>query len=373
MNKRHYIIPIFVPHLGCPHDCVFCNQRKIATSEENMDEVKAISIIEEHLSTINPDNSTIEVSFFGGTFTAIPMEKQKELLAVAARYKDAGKIDYIRMSTRPDYIDEDILNHLKKFKVDIIELGVQSLDEIVLFASGRGHKKEDVYKASKLIKEFGFILGHQIMLGLPGDNRKKDIETAIESLSLSPDICRIYPALVIKNTPMEVMYKRGIYKPYSLEEAVDICKDIYSLYSSKGVAVIRIGLQATDNINVNGDIVDGPFHPSFRELVESSLIKDMLLYNLKNKTGDYELRINNRYISRLYANKKNYFNELKNEIKEITLKVKIDNEVPIGEIFLDCKGSTLRLSLKDYTDFVANKLIRNIVPLKSNPMNKILH
>ncbi len=357
MSKRHYIIPIFVPHLGCPHDCVFCNQRKIATSEENMDDKKAISIIEEHLSTINSCNSTIEVSFFGGTFTAIPLEKQKELLAVAVKYKDEGKIDYIRMSTRPDYIDEKILTHLKKYKVDIIELGVQSLDKDVLFSSGRGHSKEDVYKASKLIKEFGFILGHQIMLGLPKDNREKDIATAVESLSLNPDICRIYPALVIKNTPMEIMYNRGEYKPYSLEDAVDICKDIYSLYSSKGVAVIRIGLQATENININGDIVDGPFHPSFRELVEASLISDMLLHNLKGKKGDYEIRINNRFLSRIYADKKLYFNRLKNNIKEVNLNVKIDNTVPLGEIILVNEEEVLKLSLQDYAHLLANKLI----------------
>ncbi len=356
MTKRHYIIPIFVPHLGCPHDCVFCNQRKIATNEENMDEIKAISIIEAHLATINSYNSTIEVSFFGGTFTAIPMEKQKELLAVAKRYKDEGKINYIRMSTRPDYIDEEILNHLKKYDVDIIELGVQSLDKWVLWSSGRGHSKEDVYRASKLIKEFGFVLGHQIMLGLPMDNHKKDIETAIESLSLNPDIVRIYPALVIKNTPMEVMYKRGEYAPYSLEKAVEICKDIYALYISKGVEVIRIGLQATDNINVNGDIVAGPFHPSFRELVESSLIKDMLFKNLKDKEGNYEIRINNRYISRLYADKKIYFNQLKDELKEVNLNVIVDSTIPIGEILLISEEGSLNLSLIDYTYILAEKL-----------------
>ncbi len=363
MSKRHYIIPIFVPHLGCPHDCVFCNQRKIATSEENMDEKKAISIIEEHLSTINSCSSTIEVSFFGGTFTAIPLEKQKELLAVAKRYKDSGQINYIRMSTRPDYINEDILNHLKEYDVDIIELGVQSLDTNVLWASGRGHSKKDVYRASKLIKSFGFILGHQVMLGLPKDNRKKDIETAIESLSLNPDICRIYPALVIKNTPMELMYKRGDYKPYDLEEAVDICKEVYSLYISREVSVIRIGLQTTDNINVDGDIVAGPFHPAFRELVEASLIKDMLLNELKDKKGNYEIHINNRYISRLYADKKSYFNKLRNEINGINLKVRVDNSIPLGEIMLKNERESLKLSLREYSKVLAIKLRENMASL----------
>ena len=311
MNKRHYIIPIFISHIGCPHQCVFCNQDKIAKEVEN--EVKAKDVrdtVNEYLETIDHNNSTVEVSFFGGTFTAIDVNKKKELLAVAKEYKDKGLIDKIRMSTRPDAINGYILSYLKDYNVDIIELGVQSLDDEILRLSGRGHTVEDVVKASKLIKEYGFILGHQIMPGLPGDNFDKDIETAKKSIEMKPDICRIYPSLVIKDTPMEKMYERGEYKPYSLEQAVNISKEIYKLYTKANINIIRIGLQPTENITWGGDLVDGPFHPAFRELVEGSLICDNIK-NSVNKDEDIIIEINPRDLSKLYANKKLYFNNFK--------------------------------------------------------------
>ena len=214
------------------------------------------------------------------------------------------------MSTRPDAINGYILSYLKDYNVDIIELGVQSLDDEILRLSGRGHTVEDVVKASKLIKEYGFILGHQIMPGLPGDNFDKDIETAKKYIEMKPDICRIYPSLVIKDTPMEKMYERGEYKPYSLEQAVNISKEIYKLYTKANINIIRIGLQPTENITWGGDLVDGPFHPAFRELVEGSLICDNIK-NSVNKDEDIIIEINPRDLSKLYANKKLYFNNFK--------------------------------------------------------------
>lgn len=311
MNKRHYIIPIFISHIGCPHQCVFCNQDKIAKEVEN--EVRAKDVretVEEYLETIDHNNSTVEISFFGGTFTAIDVNKQKELLSVAKEYKDRGFIDKIRMSTRPDAINGYILSYLKDYSVDIIELGVQSLDDEILRLSGRGHTVEDVKKASKLIKEYGFTLGHQIMPGLPGDSFDKDIETAKKSIEMKPDICRIYPSLVIKDTPMEKMYERGEYKPYSLEEAVNISKELYKLYTEANINIIRMGLQPTENITWGGDLVDGPFHPAFRELVEGSLICENIK-NVVNIDEDIIIEINSRDLSKLYANKKIYFNNLK--------------------------------------------------------------
>lgn len=311
MNKRHYIIPIFISHIGCPHQCVFCNQDKIAKEVEN--EVRAKDVretVEEYLETIDHNNSTVEISFFGGTFTAIDVNKQKELLSVAKEYKDRGFIEKIRMSTRPDAINGYILSYLKDYSVDIIELGVQSLDDEILRLSGRGHTVEDVKKASKLIKEYGFTLGHQIMPGLPGDSFDKDIETAKKSIEMKPDICRIYPSLVIKDTPMEKMYERGEYKPYSLEEAVNISKELYKLYTEANINIIRMGLQPTENITWGGDLVDGPFHPAFRELVEGSLICENIK-NVVNIDEDIIIEINSRDLSKLYANKKIYFNNLK--------------------------------------------------------------
>ena len=246
MGKSHYIIPIFVPHEGCPHNCVFCNQSSITGSDAKVDASFVDGTVQQYLKTISKENATIEISFFGGTFTAINIEKQKELLGVAKKYKDNGSIDYIRLSTRPDYINNKILENLKKYEVDIIELGIQSLNNEVLLASGRGHSPEDVANASHLIKKYGFVLGHQIMVGLPSDDFQKDIETAKKIIELSPSICRIYPALVIKNTEMEKMYFSGKYNPYTLNEAIKICKIIYGMFRANNINVIRIGLQPTE-------------------------------------------------------------------------------------------------------------------------------
>ena len=221
MSKNYYIIPIFVPHAGCPHNCVFCNQDRITGAEDDVTAQTVRDTINDYLETIKNKSATIEVSFFGGTFTGIREEKQRELLKIAKEFKDKKLIDKIRLSTRPDYINEYILNYLKDYGVDIIELGVQSLDEDVLKKAGRGHSAQDVVNASKLIKEHEFVLGHQIMPGLPGDTFEKDMDTTKASLEMKPDICRIYPALVIKDTPMEKMYKCNEYVPYSLEQAVE--------------------------------------------------------------------------------------------------------------------------------------------------------
>ena len=229
MSKNYYIIPLFVPQEGCPHKCVFCNQDRITGSKESVTAKTVYDTVEEYLQTINNKDATIEISFFGGTFTGIREEKQRELLSVAKEYKDKGLIDKIRMSTRPDYINDYILSYLQEYSVDIIELGVQSLVGDVLIGAGRGHTIKQVEDASKLIKEYGFTLGHQIMPGLPRDNFEKDIETVKRSISMKPDICRIYPSLVIKDTPMSVMYNRGEYIPYTLDEAVSICKKLYKI------------------------------------------------------------------------------------------------------------------------------------------------
>lgn len=357
MGKKHYIIPIFVPHKGCPHDCIFCNQKRITGTEgENVDAAFVEKTIDEYLATIRNEGAFVEVSFFGGSFTAIPINYQNELMEPAQRALIEGKIHAIRLSTRPDYIDENILDNLKRHGASIIELGVQSLDDKVLSASGRGHSSEDVIRASKLIKEKGFILGHQLMLGLPMDNEQKDILSAKKSISMKPDICRIYPALVIRNTPMEDLYYSGKYKPYSLDEAVDIAKKVYSLYYAGSIPVIRVGLQPTDNINVHGDVVAGPFHPSIRELVEGSLLNDMVYEGIKNEKGTWELFINPRYISRLYADKKRYFNHIKCKLPGLELKVASDMSIPMEEVYLRQEIREKRMSLNEYMETVAGCL-----------------
>lgn len=348
MNKRHYIIPIFVPHEGCPHNCVFCNQETITGNTEKVDGKFTRELIEQYLKTIKMENSIIEVSFFGGTFTAISLEKQRELLAVAKEYKDKGKINFIHLSTRPDYIDDEILTNLKNYSVDVIELGVQSLDKEVLVKSGRGHSEEDVERASKLIKKYGFILGHQIMLGLPGDNFQKDIETTKKSIDMKPDIYRIYPALVIKNTPMEKMFNSGTYKPYELYEAVKITKIIYSMAIANKINVIRVGLQPTEEINEGGELVEGPFHPSFRELVESTIYNDLILEEVSHFTDELTIKINGKDLSKLYANKKKFFNDMKKQLKTQNIYVIQDNDLDRGSIILKQGEKYKKLSINEH-------------------------
>ncbi|MEE0933007.1 MAG: radical SAM protein [Clostridium sp.] len=332
MSKNYYIIPVFISHQGCPHQCVFCNQDRIAGKYEEVFASDVRKIIDEYLETINSKGATIEVSFFGGTFTAIDVNKQKELLEVAREYKQKGLIHKIRLSTRPDAILPYILGYLKEYKVDIIELGVQSLDDDVLRKAGRGHSVNDVVVASKLIKEAGFTLGHQIMPGLPGDSFEIDIETTKKSIEMKPDICRIYPSLVIKDTPMEDMYNRGDYVPYSLDEAVYISGEMLKLYNEAKIKVIRIGLQPTDTITTGKDIVDGPFHPAFRELVEGHLICETLDKKCP-KEKDIIVEINEKDVSKLYTNKKQYFKKFLAN-REGKVYVNTNNKVKKGRVKL---------------------------------------
>jgi len=282
---RHVNIPIFVPHKGCPYDCIFCNQRKISGQIEEVTESSMRGVIESHLNTIKGE-ANIEIAFFGGSFTGIDREEQIKYLKIANEYIEKGLVRSIRISTRPDYINDDILNYLKQYGVSIIELGVQSLDKEVLEKSNRGHSVEDVIRSSKMIKEKGFVLGIQTMIGLPGDDFNKAVNTAKKVVEIAPDIVRIYPTLVIKGTYLEKLYNMGQYIPLDVENAVDLCAKLLELYESNKINVIRVGLQPTDTICDGGDVIAGPFHPAIRQLVdakralidiEEKIIKDNLI------------------------------------------------------------------------------------------------
>ena len=212
--KKHAIIPIFIPHLGCPNDCVFCNQRKITarTTAPTCDAVR--STIEEWLGTLEPQHvrnggtiEKIEVSFYGGSFTGLPIEEQSMYLSVGKEFLDAGRIDSLHLSTRPDYIDEEILTNLKTYGVETIEIGVQSFDDDVLRASNRGHDAATVYRAAEMIHSYGFKLGIQLMIGLPGDSMESCIYSAREAARLEPELARLYPTIVLDDTRLLDMYR----------------------------------------------------------------------------------------------------------------------------------------------------------------------
>src|SRR5699024_10808810 len=284
MNK-HYIIPIFVPHFGCKYNCVFCNQKKITNASTNIRANEVHSTIKKYLNYFR-ENSFIEIAFYGGSFTAIDIEIQKELLGVAVEYKELGIVDEIRLSTRPDAIDIEILENLKDYQVDTIELGVQSLDEEVLKASARGHSISDVYNAVNLIKSYNFKLGLQMMIGLPKDSCEKTIKTAYEFIKLKPNCVRIYPTLVINNTILEKLVGLKRYEPLNLEEAIEVSTIVLMMFYLNNINVIRVGLQITENIQMGKDVLAGPFHPAFRQLVESNIYKKIISYYIEKQNID---------------------------------------------------------------------------------------
>jgi Histone acetyltransferase len=347
---RHYIIPIFVPHKGCPHDCVFCNQKHITGHSEEIDSTFVENEIDKYLKTFKNPDRYVEVSFFGGSFTGLPINEQVELLKPAKKALNCGKVNSIRLSTRPDYINRSILDNLKEYGVSVIELGVQSMDEEVLSLSNRGHSSEDVYKSSELIKEYGFTLGLQMMVGLPGDNEQKDIFTAKEFVRIGPDMVRIYPALVVKDTYMEIMYNKGSYRPLDVDEAVDICSRLYLIFERHDIKIIRIGLQPTENMQAGRDVIAGPFHPAFRELVESKILNDMIGYMCRNYNIDMPtVYINPMSVSKLYSNSKKYFNALIGRNFTKGIKIIQDINLPLNSIKVMDDKNSLFMSIKDYS------------------------
>lgn len=263
------IIPFFIPHAGCPHQCVFCDQKSITGKSVPPDPSSFPSTISSYLATASPQ-VPVQVAFYGGSFTALPMEDQKRFLGAVQPFIAAGRIESIRLSTRPDAVTPGILALLKQYHVRTVELGAQSMDDEVLLLSGRGHTAAHTMSAVTLLREHAFTIGLQIMLGLPGDTSERFYETVSRVISLKPDFVRIYPALVIRDTPLAALYLSGKYAPLSLDDAVDICRDAIERFEAAGIAVVRAGLQPTDELERPGTVLAGPWHPAFRQLVGSS-------------------------------------------------------------------------------------------------------
>ncbi len=281
--KKHYIIPIFVPHAACPHTCVFCNQNEITGQDDTVNAQMVADTIKAYRNTMPAGPGThIEVGFFGGSFTGIPIGRQQELLAPAREAKEKGIIQGIRLSTRPDYINDAILHHLAQHQVDTVEIGVQSFSDPVLLRSERGHNAAAVHKAVQLIRQYGFRLGIQLMVGLPDDTYTGWMQSVAESVAICPDFVRIYPTLVLENTQLDAWQKAGTYNPLILEEAVLWCRDGLAQFRLHGIPVIRIGLQPTEEISPQARVTGGPYHPAFRQLVESSLRFSLILEAFKS-------------------------------------------------------------------------------------------
>jgi histone acetyltransferase (RNA polymerase elongator complex component) len=290
---RHYTIPVFIPMEACPFHCIFCDQEKISGKRAVPSETDITSIVQKHLTTIPEKNSEIEVGFFGGTFTGLSPELQEGYFKAVIPFIESGRISGIRLSTRPDFISIEILKLLKKYPVKTIELGAQSMDDEVLKRSGRGHTSGDTENASRMILEAGFKLGLQMMIGLPGDTEEKSVHTAQRIAELGATETRIYPVIVIKGTPLEKLFKEGKYNPLELEEAIRITKKVMTVFEEAGVKIIRIGLHPSEGLLNRNDYIAGPFHPSFRELVMTSVWTDRFQELLNSKKGEnLEIRVN---------------------------------------------------------------------------------
>ena len=270
MSARESIIPVFVPHLGCPNNCVFCNQRRISGSQQPATAQTVKDAIQQ-AAALPHTGAKRQLAFYGGSFTAIPVDEQRALLAAAKEYIDSGELSSIRLSTRPDAIDAEVLRRLKEYGVETIELGAQSLCNEVLRLSGRGHSAEAVENASRLIKEAGFKLILQMMTGLPGDSIERSIETAERIIALKPDGVRIYPTVIVKDTALYDMWQAGKYPEHSVVDAVKVCAKLLPLFEKENIPVIRLGLNPTEELS-GGAAAAGAYHPALGELVKSRIM-----------------------------------------------------------------------------------------------------
>lgn len=306
---RHFNIPIFIPHLGCPYDCIYCDQKKISARTQAPDDQQILAIIEQHLATIARP-AEIEAAFFGGSFTAIQPDLQEHYLRLIQPYIAHDLIQGIRISTRPDCIDDRVLELLQRYGVKTIELGVQSLNDEVLRQSGRFYQAEDVEKSCDMIKARGFKLGIQLMVGLPGDNYDHDLETVRRTIAIAPQMVRIYPTLVLAGTRLEQMWQEGKYQALTQEQAIPVCRDMLLQFAKAEIPIIRMGLYPGEELRKPGNIKAGPFHPSFGELVEQAVFKEQAILAVKffqHQYGfcqDIVIGVNQRDLSKLLGSKR---------------------------------------------------------------------
>ena len=277
--KKHINIPIFIPHLGCPNQCVFCNQRSI-TGSNSFDPDSVVDLIEESLLTVS-DDTEVEIAFFGGSFTGIDYSLMCHLLEIAYSYVKSGKVKSIRCSTRPDYIDDKILDTLSMYGVQVIELGLQSVSEDVLFMTKRGHTFSEEEKAVKLIKDRGFSLIGQMMIGLPGSTLEKEIETAKFICASGADGARVYPTIVFRETELCEMAIKGEYIPLSEEDAIQRTAEVLRVFYENGVKVIRVGLCASENLSDPDSFYAGPNHVALGELCENRVFYTQIHKKIK--------------------------------------------------------------------------------------------
>ena len=328
----HSNISIFVPHVGCPHMCAFCNQRTITGVQKIPHAEDVRRVCTQALAEIS-DYENTEIAFFGGSFTAIPRDYMLELLQSASEFVGKGKFRGIRISTRPDCIDNEVLELLKSYGVTAVELGAQSMCNKVLEANDRGHTAEDVCKASELIKEYGFELGLQMMVGLYKSTLQDELETMESIIDIAPKTVRIYPVAVLKNTQLAELYEAGEYEMMPFYEVVSLCAEMLSAFYQAGIEVIRCGLHSSET--VESDVIAGYYHPAFKEICLSELYRNAIVkftqqgekeivYVSKNGVSP---AIGHKKCNKIYFEKNNYNIEIKQDESLLKDEIRIKRGV----------------------------------------------
>ncbi|MDD2388665.1 MAG: radical SAM protein [Desulfobacterales bacterium] len=326
--ERPFIIPIFIPEGGCPHQCAFCNQAAITGIKRHLlSPDKLRTLIDQFLQYRGPHRSSVQLSFYGGNFLGLDKNCMTSLLQTAAVYVDQGKVDSLRFSTRPDTVDEERLEILKEYPVKTIELGVQSMDDRVLEMSRRGHSAADSEQATALLKQRKYEIGLQMMVGLPGDDKDTCLATGQRIAALSPDFVRIYPTLVLQNSLLAIWYQKGQYVPLTLEQGISWVKPLYLLFREYGIKVIRMGLQPTDELSDGTTVLAGPYHPAFGHLVFSDVFLDMTLSQLASKadlTDPVVIHVHPGSIPKLRGHKNRNLREIKSRYHIETIHIVAD-------------------------------------------------
>lgn len=299
---KHSNVAFFIPHRGCPNQCSFCNQKTISGAQNAPSPEEIASACRQALEQVK-DPANTEIAFFGGSFTAIPREEMLLYLRAAAPFVGKGRFSGIRVSTRPDAVDREILDLLKEHGVTAVELGAQSMDDTVLELNGRGHTAQDVRSAAELIREYGFSFGLQMMTGLFGEREESAYKTAKELIRLMPDTVRMYPTVVLKGTRLGELFKAGQYAPPGLEETVELCAGLLDLFEEAGIPVIRLGLHASRE--VEEQFLAGAYHPALRELCEARRYRERMDRALDGlPPGEYEFKVHPRCLSKALGQKR---------------------------------------------------------------------
>jgi histone acetyltransferase (RNA polymerase elongator complex component) len=337
-TPRPFIIPIFIPHAGCPHQCVFCNQVSITGTKQKVATPAELRFkIHEFLKYKKENRKPLQIAFFGGNFLGLKTEEIKSLLELAAEFVRDGQVDGIRFSTRPDTINERSLEIIKDYPVSTVELGVQSMDDQVLALAGRGHSALDTVRAFEQLKERDFSIGLQMMVGLPGDDETGALTTTQRIADLGPDFVRIYPTLVVANSRLAGWYKSDDYVPLSLEEGVSLVKKIYLKFIKAGIDVIRMGLQASEDLEDGTTVLAGPYHPAFGHLVHCEIFLDMAIAAIESANSLKEtltIFVNPRSISKMRGLNNSNIKRLQSRFKLTSIAVRPDASIPEDSLMI---------------------------------------